>query len=438
MRPPKYRHTALSTQIEEIKWQFCKPYIVVEQTSHSEIFLHHDYKLEKLLADSSWVTKDINQIVHQNKKSTADDNALGWAFSEKYDNIDDARSLVKNWEADLRRAIAHLNPQSLRGTILHIGCDPRFETQVLHDKAAKVILSDISPRLLNKAKSVLKPFQSIQTPAEKLSGIRQHSIDLYIALRVLCSANLNVPKAIGKAAEKLKLGGSMLISVSNGYKAIDNTILPGQIDGTPPRLNLSQPFDQAYEIIACMHQIGFKELFLVPSSSEIFIGGTYLPYFSDIKVPPILHIESLNNIPINYYSENMPTAWLGNFSKYEFTVDVEKWPTVEHFFQCKKFTDANHQEAIKNIPDPAEAKKYAWDNHSAVVNNWTEIRTEVMEKALLAKFSQHKNLQNILKETSNRELIETSPQDDFWGRNIEGIGKNMMGELLMKTRRIFS
>ena len=58
-----------------------------------------------------------------------------------------------------------------------------------------------------------------------------------------------------------------------------------------------------------------------------------------------------------------------------------------------------------------------------------------MFKALQAKFTQHKDLKELLLSTKNRELVEHSPFDSYWGDGGDGLGKNKLGILLMKLRK---
>lgn len=73
-----------------------------------------------------------------------------------------------------------------------------------------------------------------------------------------------------------------------------------------------------------------------------------------------------------------------------------------------------------------------------------------MKRGLLAKFTQHPSLHNLLIETNDAELIESSPCDLYWGSgwNMENWrdgwtdnkknwrGKNRMGECLMDVRKM--
>ena len=57
-----------------------------------------------------------------------------------------------------------------------------------------------------------------------------------------------------------------------------------------------------------------------------------------------------------------------------------------------------------------------------------------MRKALFAKFTRSKYLRDRLLETGDRELVERSPYDSFWGDGGNGTGRNWLGRLLMELR----
>lgn len=68
--------------------------------------------------------------------------------------------------------------------------------------------------------------------------------------------------------------------------------------------------------------------------------------------------------------------------------------------------------------------------------DWEEVKLEIMEEILYAKFSQHPHLAQKLKETGDALLIAgNNKKDTFWGRNLYTCrGQNHLGKLLMKTR----
>jgi N-glycosidase YbiA len=57
-----------------------------------------------------------------------------------------------------------------------------------------------------------------------------------------------------------------------------------------------------------------------------------------------------------------------------------------------------------------------------------------MRKAVLAKFTQHPQLQQLLLSTGDTMIVEHTGNDDYWGDGGDGRGKNMLGRILMDIR----
>ena len=57
-----------------------------------------------------------------------------------------------------------------------------------------------------------------------------------------------------------------------------------------------------------------------------------------------------------------------------------------------------------------------------------------MKSILRAKADQHEYVRRKLLATGDRELIEDSWRDDFWGWGPNRDGKNMLGKLWMEVR----
>ncbi len=57
-----------------------------------------------------------------------------------------------------------------------------------------------------------------------------------------------------------------------------------------------------------------------------------------------------------------------------------------------------------------------------------------MRDILRAKVSQHPYVRKKLLDTGNRELIEDSWRDDFWGIGPDKNGQNILGKLWMQVR----
>jgi len=115
-------------------------------------------------------------------------------------------------------------------------------------------------------------------------------------------------------------------------------------------------------------------------------------------------------------------------------ITLNYWPTVEHYFQAKKFDDEAHVEKIRNAKTPSSAKSLGRSRKVKIRQDWEHIKDEVMRKAVRKKFETHDDLRGILLATGKRELIENAPRDYYWGCGACRTGKNMLGKLLMEVR----
>jgi ribA/ribD-fused uncharacterized protein len=57
-----------------------------------------------------------------------------------------------------------------------------------------------------------------------------------------------------------------------------------------------------------------------------------------------------------------------------------------------------------------------------------------MRDAVLAKFSQHADLKEILLSTADAKLVEHTFNDSYWGDGGDGSGQNKLGQILMSVR----
>jgi hypothetical protein len=80
---------------------------------------------------------------------------------------------------------------------------------------------------------------------------------------------------------------------------------------------------------------------------------------------------------------------------------------------------------------------------------WETEELEILKKANLAKFSQHKDLLHVLLQIGNKELVKTGKNDSYWGIGLETmnldsqkkdkwLGKNRLGNHLMEIKDILS
>ena len=127
---------------------------------------------------------------------------------------------------------------------------------------------------------------------------------------------------------------------------------------------------------------------------------------------------------------------LSNFSAHSVEVWSKRFPTAEHSFQWKKYSKVRPDiaEEILAAGCPEDAQRIAHAHKQEQPTDWHERKVGIMEEILRAKLSQHETVQDALKRSGNRNIIENSPVDAFWGCGPKGDGKNMLGILWGKIR----
>lgn len=121
-----------------------------------------------------------------------------------------------------------------------------------------------------------------------------------------------------------------------------------------------------------------------------------------------------------------------------FTAAGKVWPSVEHYYEAKKFVDdEDYQEKIRSQPTAAFASRLGRmpEGGRKVRDDWEAIQEEIMYDGYRAQFRQHKDMMDALKATDPRPIIYQSDTDPYWGNGITGKGKNRLG-YLMKLRSV--
>ena len=136
---------------------------------------------------------------------------------------------------------------------------------------------------------------------------------------------------------------------------------------------------------------------------------------------------------IKFYTVPGNYGKFSNFAPYPIVLDGLTWPTSEHYFQAQKIDDEAYQKKILKEPSPMKAAKFAREIN-VIKSNWDEIRDNIMYKAVLAKFTQHPELKELLLSTNDSILIEHTQNDSYWGDGGDGSGENMLGKILMRVR----
>lgn len=130
---------------------------------------------------------------------------------------------------------------------------------------------------------------------------------------------------------------------------------------------------------------------------------------------------------------------LSNFSAFRLHWRGYDFDTSEHAYQWSKFDgDFTYSSEIGRLIKAAksahEAFKIAEEYHASRRSDWDSVKINVMSNILRTKVKQHEYVRRKLLATGDRELIEDSWRDGFWGWGEDHNGKNMLGNLWMEIR----
>jgi ribA/ribD-fused uncharacterized protein len=123
--------------------------------------------------------------------------------------------------------------------------------------------------------------------------------------------------------------------------------------------------------------------------------------------------------------------FLSNFFPAKVFLDGIEFPSVEHAYQAAKNFDTNRRLMFVNLTS-AEAKR---EGQKTVKRpDWEEVKYGIMLNLVREKFTRNSDLKDKLLGTGSAELIEGNTFGDrVWGI-CKGVGKNLLGKILMQVR----
>lgn len=126
---------------------------------------------------------------------------------------------------------------------------------------------------------------------------------------------------------------------------------------------------------------------------------------------------------------------LSNFSAFTLQWKAYRFDTSEAAYHYEKFPrNVAIRVEIQTAPSAHEAFKIAERNRALRRPDWDQVKLDIMREILRAKADQHEYVRRKLLQTGDRELIENSWRDSFWGWGQDRKGQNWLGKLWMEIR----
>jgi ribA/ribD-fused uncharacterized protein len=131
-----------------------------------------------------------------------------------------------------------------------------------------------------------------------------------------------------------------------------------------------------------------------------------------------------------------PFRFLSNFYMLEdggVSLDDVYYPSVEHAYQAAKWP-RNLREQFLDIT-PGRAKKLGKEAPNFNQKKWDKAKVSVMSALCGQKFWNNYKMKQMLLMTEDAHLEErNSWGDTFWGVDVNGVGENNLGKILMHIR----
>ena len=146
-------------------------------------------------------------------------------------------------------------------------------------------------------------------------------------------------------------------------------------------------------------------------------------------------IELMNKLPLEIFA-----IYFSPYSAHAIEVDSVVYPTVEHAYQCQRYTDVNIIEEIRGARSPMKAWQVSSKYKSVQVPEFKndEHKLAVMKRLMKIKVEQHDEVRKALLESGDLKIVKHittyPPGDGFWDDGEDGKGLNHTGRMWMEIR----
>ena len=128
------------------------------------------------------------------------------------------------------------------------------------------------------------------------------------------------------------------------------------------------------------------------------------------------------------------------YSAHAIEIDGIVYPTVEHAYQCQRYTDKKIIEEIRTASSPVKAWETSSKYKPVQIQEFKkdEYKLEVMMKIMRLKVEQHEDIRKALLDSGNKQIVKHittyPPGDGFWDDGEDGEGLNHTGRMWMEIR----
>ncbi len=132
--------------------------------------------------------------------------------------------------------------------------------------------------------------------------------------------------------------------------------------------------------------------------------------------------------------------YLSPYTAHALEIEGKVYPTLEHVYQCARYTDEKIIEEIRTAQSPVKA----WETSSKYKHlqkpefKSEEHKLKVMKDLMRLKAEQHEEIRTALIESGDfkivRHIVTFPPGDGFWDDGEDGKGLNHIGRMWEEIR----
>jgi ribA/ribD-fused uncharacterized protein len=134
--------------------------------------------------------------------------------------------------------------------------------------------------------------------------------------------------------------------------------------------------------------------------------------------------------------------WDGIYSQWyqsPMTIDGITYVTAEQYMMHQKallFGDTEIAEEVMVTKHPADQKKLGRRIKNFDKNEWDKVNLQIVYKGNYAKYTQNEELKQLLVNTGDRLIVESSPEDRIWGIGLHENDPNVDNPLTWKGQNL--
>ncbi len=144
----------------------------------------------------------------------------------------------------------------------------------------------------------------------------------------------------------------------------------------------------------------------------------------------------MNTLPLEIFY-----IYFSPYTAHAIEINGVLYPTVEHAYQCARYTDKNIIDEIIKATSPVKAwqtsTKYKHLQIPEFKND--EYKLNIMKNLMRLKMEQHDEVRQALIDSGDLQIVKHivtyPPGDGFWDDGTDGRGLNHIGKMWMEIRK---